>query len=203
MVRTSFSGRWRACPENSPRYSALSSTRRPAASGVHQRCRSASFRRALQSVPAAAVPTCSCPSGRPDHQRGAATTHSDGANSGQSPRTHPYPFRLTALERTFAGCGRPTPRNGEGPWRAVRRANARSRATPPSPCFAPASDEGYLPTLTFCDATACHRPSRITQTSVQTYLPLLSLPLYVLFSVSLPVTTAVFPNTLTFMGPIS
>jgi len=59
----------------------------------------------------------------------------------------------------------------------------------------------YFPTFTDCDATACQWPSRITQTSVQTYLPLLSLPLYVLFSVSLPVTTAVLPNTLTFREP--
>ena len=105
-----------------------------------------------------------------------------------------------------ADIGRLRQANAEKWWRAcsaVRRANARSRATPPSPWFARASDADYLPTLTDCDATACHRPSRITQTSVQTYLPLLSLPLYVLFSVSLPVATAVLPKTLTLMAPIS
>src|ERR1700756_4878249 len=92
---------------------------------------------------------------------------------------------------------------GAGAQAVAATGRSKPRRLPASPRFAIARDEDYLLTLTDCDATACQRPSRINQTSVQTYLPLLSLPLYVLFSVSLPVTTAVLPNTLTFMGPNS
>src|ERR1700688_3371817 len=53
------------------------------------------------------------------------------------------------------------------------------------------------------DRTANHFPSRFTNTSIQTYLPLLSLPLAMLFSVSLPWTTATLPSTFTSIGPFS
>ena len=58
-------------------------------------------------------------------------------------------------------------------------------------------------TFVDCDATHCHFPLRFAYMSVQTYFPLLSFPLYVLFSVSLTVTTAVSPKTLTLIGPSS
>src|SRR5713101_5630144 len=52
-----------------------------------------------------------------------------------------------------------------------------------------------------CEAAACQRPWRFTNTSVQIQCPLVSLPLYELFSSSLPVTIAVSPKTRTFMSP--
>src|ERR1700683_3438026 len=54
-----------------------------------------------------------------------------------------------------------------------------------------------------CERTACHLPSILANTSVHTYFPLESFPLDVPFSVSLPCTTATFPNTFTSMGPNS
>src|ERR1700676_4766164 len=58
-------------------------------------------------------------------------------------------------------------------------------------------------TMADWDRTANHFPSRFTNTSIQTNLPLLSLPLVILFSVSLPWTTATLPSTFTSIGPFS
>ena len=62
---------------------------------------------------------------------------------------------------------------------------------------------GFYPTLASWERIATHLPSRFTKTSIHTYLPLESCPLDMLFSVSLPWTTATLPNTFTFMGPNS
>src|SRR6476659_9156004 len=61
----------------------------------------------------------------------------------------------------------------------------------------------YLGAFVDCEATAFHLPPCFTKTSVQMYVPLVSLPSAVLVSVSLPVTTAVSPKRRTSIGPIS
>src|SRR5208282_790485 len=55
--------------------------------------------------------------------------------------------------------------------------------------------------LVDCEETACQRPLRRTNTSVQIYFPLLSLPLYSLFSISVPLTSAVLPKIRIFISP--
>src|ERR1700686_5413698 len=55
------------------------------------------------------------------------------------------------------------------------------------------SFNAYCCSLVDCDATACHLPFRLTHTSVKRYMPLISCPLYVPFTVLVPAATAVSP----------
>src|SRR5664280_1974197 len=87
-------------------------------------------------------------------------------------------------------------------WLATRAYCKRSRSMAGGSCGATGTRSGYCFAMRVsCDATTFQRPWRLTKTSVQIQCPLMSLPLYELFSSSLQVTTAVSPKTRTFMSP--
>jgi hypothetical protein len=83
------------------------------------------------------------------------------------------------------------------------RPHGRARRFRIEPLGSPESTARGYCILASWERTATHLPSRFTKTSIHTYLPLESFPPEVLFSVSLPWTTATLPNTFTFMGPKS